>query len=219
MPRIARIVAEGYPHHIIQRGNNRQAVFFDNEDRRLYLGLLKKYSKECGSRLHAFCLMDNHIHILATPQQSDSLARTMQKLSLRFTQHVNKKYRRTGRLWECRFHSSLIDAENYLWAVCRYIERNPVRAKIVINPSQYKWSSANNAHKNDIVESVWDEVQKQEYIDYLNRPDDDSQVQAIRKNTYSGKPIGSVEFIDSIAKMLNIELSTRPKGRPGKTIK
>src|SRR3989338_538169 len=104
--------------------------------------------------------MDNHIHILFTPQRDDSLAKTMQKLSLRFTQHINRKHRRTGRLWECRFHSSLVDKEEYLWAVCRYIERNPVRAKIVDRPSQYQWSSVNEIHKRDIIESIWDEAQR-----------------------------------------------------------
>lgn len=219
MPRIARIVAEGYPHHIIQRGNNRQTVFFDNADRRFYLELLKRYSKECGSKVHAYCLMDNHVHILFTPQCADSLAKTMQKLSLRFTQHINKKYERTGRLWECRFHSSLVDREGYLWSVCRYIERNPVRAKIVDRPIQYEWSSANKTPKSDIVESLWDETQKKEYVNYLNSPEDNGQIQIIRKHTYSGKPIGSMEFIRHIANILKIDLNTRPKGRPMKAMK
>ena len=216
MPRIARIVAEGYPHHVIQRGNNKQVVFFDNEDRRFYLGLIKKYSRECESGVHAYCLMDNHIHMLITPRRNDSLAKTMQKLSLRFTQHINKKYKRTGRLWECRFYSSLVDREEYLWAVCRYIERNPIRAKIVSKPSQYEWSSASKVQQNDIIESIWDVNQKQEYSNYLNAPENESQVQMIRKNTHSGRPVGSVEFINHIAKVLKVNLSTRPKGRPRK---
>jgi len=98
MPRIARIVGIGYPHHIIQRGNNRQDIFFDQEDRRLYLKWLEKYSLECDCTVHAYCLMKNHVHLLAVPQNSYSLAKTMQKLSLRFTQHINKKYKRTGDL-------------------------------------------------------------------------------------------------------------------------
>ncbi|MFH1246143.1 MAG: transposase [Candidatus Omnitrophota bacterium] len=217
MPRIARIVAEGYPHHIIQRGNNRQAVFFDDEDKRFYLKLVKKYSRDCGSKVHAYCLMDNHVHMLFTPQRDNSLAKTMQKLSLRFTQHINRKYKRTGRLWECRFHSSLVDKESYLWSVCRYIERNPVRAKIVNKASQYEWSSANETHKSDIIESIWDETQRREYIDYLNMEEDKEQIQIIRKHTYSGKPIGSAGFINHIAKILKLDLNTKPKGRPKKT--
>jgi len=216
MPRIARVIAEGYPHHIIQRGNNKQAVFFDDHDRRFYLELLKKYSQECQSKVHAYCLMNNHVHILVTPQRNDSIAKTMQKLSLRFTQHINKKFKRTGRLWECRFYSSLVDREEYLWSVCKYIERNPVRAKIVNNPTQYAWSSANKIGKNDMFESIWDESQKMEYSEYLNRPENEEQVCLIRKNTHSGRPIGSAEFIERMSKILNIDLSTRPKGRPKK---
>jgi len=216
MPRIARIVAEGHPHHIVQRGNNKQAVFFDSEDKRFYLELLKKYSAECGNVVHAYCLMNNHVHILATPEHDDSLARAMQKLSLRFTQHINKKYKRTGRLWECRFHSSVVDKEGYLWTVCRYIERNPVRAKIVSKPSQYEWSSASKNRRSDIVKSVWSEAEKQEYTDYLNGPEDKDQIDVIKKQTYSGKPIGSSKFIDHMAKILKMDLNVKPRGRPRK---
>lgn len=219
MPRIARIVVEGYPHHIIQRGNNRQVVFLDNEDREFYLLLLKKYSKECNSKVHAYCLMDNHVHILFTPKDSDCIAKTMQKLSLSFTQYVNKKYRRTGRLWECRFHSSIVDKEEYLWSVCRYIERNPVRAKIVDKPLLYKWSSANKRYKNDIVESIWDECQREEYENYLNESEKKEEIRVIRKNSYNGRPIGSVKFTNNIANLLKINLNARPKGRPVKSEK
>src|SRR3989338_7276542 len=124
--------------------------------------------------------MDNHVHILLTPQRDNSLAKTMQKLSLRFTQHINKKHERTGRLWECRFHSSLIDKENYLWSVCRYIERNPVRAKIVMKPSEYEWSSANITNGSNIIEDILDPAQKKEYIDYLNKIEDQEQIHKIR---------------------------------------
>jgi len=114
MPRVARIVSVGYPHHIIQRGNNREIVFFDNEDRCFYLELLKKHSPECGCKIHAYCLMSNHVHMLLVPLYSHSLAKALQKLSLRYTQHINKKYRRTGRLRECRFHSAIVDKDAYL---------------------------------------------------------------------------------------------------------
>ena len=163
--------------------------------------------------------MDNHVHILLTPQRDNSLAKTMQKLSLRFTQHINKKHERTGRLWECRFHSSLIDKENYLWSVCRYIERNPVRAKIVMKPSEYEWSSANITNGSNIIEDILDPAQKKEYIDYLNKIEDQEQIHKIRTHIYSGRPLGSARFIDNIAKILKIDLSTRPKGRPKKAEK
>jgi len=220
MPRIARIVGIGYPHHIIQRGNNRQNIFFDQEDRRLYLKWLKKYSLECGCTVHAYCLMSNHVHLLFVPQYNYSLAKTMQKLSLTFTQHINKKYKRTGRLWECRFHSALVDKESYLWSVGRYIERNPVRAKIASKPDEYRWSSAkaNITGKGmDFIKPIWqDDAKREEYITFLNNPDKEEEIEIIKKSTICGKPIGSEEFLNQMIEALGITINTRPKGRPRK---
>jgi putative transposase len=220
MPRIARIVGIGYPHHVIQRGNNRQNVFFDQEDRCLYLKWLKKYSLECGCTIHAYCLMSNHVHLLVVPQYNYSLAKTMQKLSLTFTQHINRKYKRTGRLWECRFYSALVDKETYLWSVGRYIERNPVRAKIVSRPDEYRWSSAKvniTGKEMDFVKPIWqDHTKREEYVTFLNNPDKEEEIEVIKKSTISGKPIGSKEFLNYLVETLGITISTRPKGRPRK---
>ncbi len=220
MPRVARIVVKGYPHHIVQRGNNRQNVFFDEQDKNYYLGLLKKYSEDCGCKIHAYCLMTNHIHSLMVPQQDNSLAKTMQKVSLRYTQHINKKLKRTGRLWECRFHSAVVDTEGYLWAVCRYIERNPVRAGMVELPEDYKWSSAKfqvTDQECDFLEPVWkDSDDREEYKKFLNTLGEKEEIEMVKKRTYEGKPIGTVQFIENIAELLGIEISTRPKGRPRK---
>ena len=221
MPRIARIVGEGYPHHIVQRGNNRQRVFHDDGDRQFYLTLLQKYSKECSCKINAFCLMENHVHLLAVPCNKDSLAKTMQKLSLRFTQYVNKKYNRTGRLWECRFYSCLVDKDAYLWAVCRYIEKNPVRAKIVIRPDQYKWSSAkaNSSAKEQFsfIEPIWKNyIDREEYRKFLNNQDDKREIEQIRKAIYTGKPIGTDKFFKRIGNTLGIVITARRRGRPSK---
>ncbi len=220
MPRIARIVGIGYPHHIIQRGNNRQNIFFDQEDKRLYLGWLKKYSLECSCTIHAYCLMNNHVHLLVVPQYNYSLAKTMQKLSLTFTQYINKKYKRTGRLWECRFYSALVDKEPYLWSVGRYIERNPVRAKIVSKPDEYRWSSAkaNIIDKEmDFIKPIWqDDTEREEYNTFLNNPDKEEDIELIKKSTISGKPIGSEEFLKQMVETLGITINTKPKGRPRK---
>ena len=220
MPRIARIVGIGYPHHIIQRGNNRQNIFFDQEDKRLYLGWLKKYSLECSCTIHAYCLMNNHVHLLVVPQYNYSLAKTMQKLSLTFTQYINKKYKRTGRLWECRFYSALVDKELYLWSVGRYIERNPVRAKIVSKPDEYRWSSAkaNIIDKEmDFIKPIWqDDTEREEYNTFLNNPDKEEDIELIKKSTISGKPIGTKEFLNQIIETLGITINTRAKGRPRK---
>jgi putative transposase len=127
MPQIARIVGAGYPHHIAQRGNNREKVFLDPRDYEKYLSFLVKYSKEKEVAIVAYCLMPNHIHLLAVPSEQEALAKMMQGVTLSYTQCYNRKEARTGRLWECRYHSTVIDGDSYLWAVSRYIENNPLR--------------------------------------------------------------------------------------------
>jgi len=164
--------------------------------------------------------MNNHVHLLLVPQYDHSLAKTMQKLALRFTQHINKKYKRTGRLWECRFHSAIVDKESYLWSVCRYIERNPVRAKIVDEPIQYLWSSARynaSKQKNSFIEPIWQNSdERKEYTEFLNIPDDKNDIENIAKSTYAGRPIGSEDFFDKLVNTLGIVIKKRPIGRPPK---
>lgn len=218
MPRIARIVNEGYPHHIIQRGNNRQKVFFDNQDRKTYLQLLKKYSSECGCKIHAYCLMDNHIHFLSVPKEKKSLARTMQKLSLRYTQYFNKKRGRTGRLWECRFYSSIVDKDNYLLSVCRYIERNPVRAGLVKDAIQYRWSSIlvnTTVGRVSFIDPIWKKyIGLKQYRRYLLEPENEDEIKFIIDNTKKGWPIGKEDFRNCLGKEMGINLVFRSKGRP-----
>ena len=202
MSRIARVVNPGYPHHITQRGNNKQPIFRNSRDRKFYLYLLKKYSCQCGCKVHAYCLMPNHIHLLLVPNQNFSLAKTMQKISLSYTQHINKKYNRTGRLWECRFFSALIDKELYLWSVCRYIEQNPLRAGIATEATKYKWSSAKiNAGliKSDFVEPVWKEyLNKNEYQRVLAEGLEEKEIKKIRESTSKGIPLGSRKFLNKM---------------------
>jgi len=135
MPRIAGVCAAGYPHHITQRGNNKEKVFFDDEDRRLYLDILQRYKNKYGIKILAYCLMGNHVHLLVVPGQERALARAMGGTNLVYTQYVNRKYNRSGRLWQSRFFSSVVEEEPYLWAVMRYMEQNPVRAKLVKLPA------------------------------------------------------------------------------------
>ena len=220
MPRQARIVGAGYPHHIVQRGNNRQTIFFDDEDRRVYLEFLKKASLKNGCVVHAYCLMPNHVHLLAVPQLENSFAKVMQKLSLKFTQYINKKYNRTGRLWESRFHSSIVDKDDYLWPVCRYIERNPVRANIVALPTEYNWSSARCnvlMEKNNFIVPIWQtDCERRQYAEFLNKPDSDDEMRMIWTSTIRGKPIGTKDFIKQISEKLGFEIISRPRGRPCK---
>lgn len=141
MPRPRRIDAPGYPQHVVQRGNNRQPVFFTDDDRVAYLRLLCHHAGQQQCRVHAYVLMDNHIHLLATPDVSGGLSRMMQAVNRTYVRRVNDRQGRTGTLWEGRFHSTVVDTDRYLLACQRYIELNPVRAGKVVHPGDYRWSS------------------------------------------------------------------------------
>ena len=141
MPRRARMYILGFPYHVIQRGNNREACFIEPENYIFYLELWKKLSKRYGVAVHAYCLMTNHIHFLVTPEDEEAISKMMKSVGSRYAQYINLKYKRTGTLWEGRHRSSLVQTEKYLLRCYRYIELNPVRADIVKRPEEYKWSS------------------------------------------------------------------------------
>jgi putative transposase len=132
----------GYTYHLVQRGNNRQACFFEDDNFRVYLALLGNLLPRYETALHAFCLMTNHVHLLLTPSHPEGISRMMQALGSTYALYINKKYERTGSLWEGRHKASVIDTETYLMRCYRYIEMNPVAAQIVSHPKEYPWSSA-----------------------------------------------------------------------------
>jgi putative transposase len=147
MPRLPRPVVADVPLHIIQRGNNRLQCFFGDSDYLVYLDLLKRCAFQADCRVHAYVLMTNHVHLLVTPLSIGSPAAMMKSLGQRYVQYVNRRYSRTGSLWEGRYKSSLVEHERYLLICQRYIELNPVRARMVTHPSHYPWSSYRvNAH-------------------------------------------------------------------------
>lgn len=137
MPRRPRMYLPGLPYHLVQRGNNRKACFFDSADREHYLDLLSQTSQLYGVAIHAYVLMTNRIHLLLTPEQSESISRLTRVVGSRYAQYVNKKYSRTGTLWEGRHKSSPVDTQTYLLKCYRYIELNPVRARMVDKPDEY----------------------------------------------------------------------------------
>jgi putative transposase len=141
MARFARAVAVGCAHHITQRGIDRQRVFFTDADRRTYLDLLGAYARQARLRVLAYCLMDNHIHLLAVPDEPASLAVALRRAHGRYALYLNARRRRTGHLWQNRFYSCALD-ERHLWIALRYVERNPVRASLVTRAEKYEWSSA-----------------------------------------------------------------------------
>ena len=141
MPRVARIVIPDRPHHVTQRGNNRQDVFFVPDDYRTYLAILREQSKRYGLRVHAYCLMTNHVHLVATPRSPESLAKAVGRTHWLYTQHINRLHGRVGHLWQNRFYSCALDRDHY-WAAMRYVERNPVRARLHPKAWLYPHSSA-----------------------------------------------------------------------------
>ena len=141
MPRRARVVFEGVVHHITQRGNYRQSVFEDDSDKRKYVEFIREYSEKYGMKIYAYCLMSNHVHFIAAPVKEDSLAMTFKYANMRYSSYFNKKNKRSGHLWQGRFYSCPLQFEHALEAL-RYVERNPVRARMVELPWEYEWSSA-----------------------------------------------------------------------------
>ncbi len=220
MPRIARAVASGFPHHVVQRGNNREKVFLDDEDKEKYLSLLKKYSGKWATQILAYCLMSNHVHLLTKPTKNEFLYKMMQGITLCYTQYINRTYKRTGRLWESRYHSCVVDKEKYLWAVARYIEQNPVRAKIVKKAEDYPYSSA-KAHihgvKDEILgEALFESRQREDYIELMKASIKEEEINNIRNHTRSGRPIGSESFIEEMERKLDRMFKLRLRGRPTK---
>lgn len=141
MARLARLVVPGYPHHIVQRGNNRQPIFVDDVDRDRYLTLLGEYAKRQQLPIHAFVLMPNHVHLLATPAEQGVLAGVMQGVGRCYVRWFNARHQRTGTLFEGRFRSSVVDTDRYALTCTRYIELNPVRAGLAASPAEFRWSS------------------------------------------------------------------------------
>jgi putative transposase len=141
MARLPRLTVPGYPHHIIQRGNNRQAIFASTADYELLLALLDEHARKNAVAIHAYVLMSNHFHLLATPETAEGIPVMMQSVGRRYVRHFNQRQGRTGTLWEGRYKSTLIQAERYLLACMAYIDQNPVRAGLAQDPGGYPWSS------------------------------------------------------------------------------
>ena len=218
MPRIARLIAPGYPHHITQRGNNRAQVFFDDEDRQTYLGLLANYTKKYSLHIWAWCLMDNHVHLLAVPDNETSLARGIGLTNMVYTQYLNRKLRQSGRIWQNRFFSCIVENDEYLWAVARYIERNPLKVGLIEKAEDYRWSSA-KAHLTGATDELLSQPDwlgssaRADYVDFV-KIEDEEQNNAIRKATRTGRLYGSESFTDSLEYELNCRIRAGKVGRP-----
>ncbi|GKS75470.1 transposase [Acidovorax sp. SUPP950] len=141
MARLPRLTLAGYPHHVIQRGNNRQAIFADRQDHETMLALLTEQARRCGVAVHAYVLMGNHFHLLATPQTADALPLMMQAVGRSYVRYFNNRHARTGTLWEGRYRSTVLQPERYLLACMAYMDLNPVRSGATAQAVDYPWSS------------------------------------------------------------------------------
>jgi putative transposase len=220
MARMARVVVSGYPHHITQRGNRRQKTFFCESDYQTYIELMSEWTTRCNVEIWAYCLIPNHIHLIAVPQSDDDLRRAIGEAHRRYTRHINFRKKWRGHLWQGRFASNVMD-ESYLIAAARYIELNPVRAGLVSNPTEYRWSSA-NAHmvgaddKLVKVKPLLELVSDWQAL--LGSAMPDEQVNVLRMHERTGRPLGNEIFIKQLEHKLGKILLPQKAGRPKKLI-
>jgi len=220
MPRIARPVFAGIPHHITQRGNRRENVFFDDEDRAVYLEWLREYSAKHDLQILAYCLMTNHIHVVAVPESDASLQNVFRPLHTRYAQRINRARGWKGHLWQGRFFSSALD-EAYLWAALRYVELNPVRAKMARRAENYTWSSA-AAHcgirRDPLLTSKqhWAKqiASRPDWSTWLAEGECADERDILRRHVERGLPCGKESFIDSLEHKAGQALRWRARGRP-----
>ncbi len=227
MPRRPRLEMTGLPHHVVQRGVDRQAVFFDRECYLAYLHLLHAHASRLEITIHSWCLMTNHVHLLLTPHAAGGLSRLMQNLNRQYVQQINRRFGRTGHLWAGRFKASIVSRERYLLSCMRYIELNPVRAGMVTYPAAYPWSSwhANVGerrstlvvpHEAYLALGATDEARQQTYRALVMEPEEEHVLTHLRTATQQNAAFGSVRFAREIGLMLGRDAGIKSRGRPRK---
>lgn len=216
MPRNARCVAPGIAYHITQRGTNGQRVFFTDSDRKAYLRLLAENLQDAGTRILAWCLMNNHVHLIAVPEHAESLAILLRRVHGRYAQLINARRNRSGHLWQSRFFSCPLESK-HLWRALAYVEKNPARAGMVQRPEDYVWSSA-SAHVGKSQDrfhlldwEFWREFGGAEaWQQLLMTPEELAELRVLRKCTYSGRPFGSEAFISQLENQFGRKWDRRP---------
>jgi putative transposase len=228
MARLPRLFLAGQPNHVIQRGNNRGAIFFADADRRRYLTWLGEALTGEGAALHAYVLMTNHVHLLVTAPAEQSIPRVLQSLGRRYVRYVNQRHGRTGTLWEGRFKSTIVDSETYLLACYRYIEANPLRAGMVTDAADYRWSSyRHNAlgeadallteHAVYAALGESSDARRAAYRALFRAGLEAPILDTIRDATQRGWAMGSERFRQEIGAMLGRRADPPQRGRPRKS--
>jgi putative transposase len=218
MARIARVIGSGLPHHVTQRGNRRQPTFFGDDDYGAYIGMMAEWCPRCGVEVWAYCLMPNHVHLVAVPKSEDGLRRALGEAHRRYTRLINFREGWRGHLWQGRFSSFVMD-ERYLLAAARYVELNPVRARLVEEPELYPWSSA-AAH----VKGVDDALVKvapllglvNDWRSLLQSGMTDHEAVLIRRHERTGRPLGEEGFVSRLESRLGRVLHPLKPGRKRK---
>ena len=225
MPRKPRFFLPNVPVHAIQQGNNRQVIFFDEEDYQRYLDWMKVAAEKYACKIHAYVLMTNHVHLLITPEHLDSLSRFFQYVGRYYVAYVNNTYGRTGTLWEGRYKANIIEEERYLLSCYRYIELNPVRAGMVKRPEDYLWSSyrynalaINNPllsqHKLYLQLGKNEVSRKAAYQGLFQTSFDSGLLDDLRVCLQSGTPLGNDCFRNQIEQALKVKVGQAKRGRP-----
>lgn len=226
MPRRARMYFPDLPYHVVQRGNNREACFVEPENYQFYLVLWEELSRRYSLVVHACCLMTNHVHFLVTPEHDTAISSTMKVAGSRFAQYMNKKYHRTGTLWEGRHRSSLVQSERYLLTCMRYIELNPVRAQMVTRPEEYRWSSYGvNAwgdrswltpHPEYQCLGTTPDERELAYRELFKTHLSEEDLHRVHRAAHYCQPIGDDRFRQQIEQRYGIKLGKMDRGRPRK---
>ncbi len=230
MPRQARIVLANCPHHITQRGHNRQVVFASDQDYQYYLENLQEWKTKLGCKVYAYCLMTNHVHLVVDPgNKAENLGLLIKRLAGRQTRYVNKLEKKSGSLWEGRYKSSPIHADEYLLACCRYVELNPLRAEMVDDPAKYPWSSC--PAKVGLKKQPWldfdsfymglantDKKRALSYKKLLQGTIPEYEIKLIREATQRGQLTANSRFANEISDKLGRRIELRGPGRPKKRL-
>lgn len=226
MPRMGRVMLANYPHHVVQRGHNRQVVFAELRDYDWYLATLAEFKSVFGVKVYAYCLMTNHVHLLLAPGEDVAgLGRLMKRLAGRQTRYHNGLEGRTGTLWESRYKSSPVDTDDYLLACIRYIELNPVRARMMDRPEEYRWSSARHhlgiercdwLDDDPCYDSLGEDVglRQERYREFLAGAIPEGEWSLIREAVQRGQLTGRDRFIDQVEGILGRRIEHRSPGRP-----
>ena len=218
MPRTARLVVPDVPYHVVQRGNYRQDIFEDDEDKTFYMELFLQYSKQHKLKLYAWCLMSNHVHFIVEPSSESTLAKVFNTTHMRYSQYFNKKKGVRGHLWQGRFFSCPLDNE-HLYEAIRYVELNPIRAGIVSALKECEWSSTGNRLFDDKtipLNSINHYLEIDDWEAYLKESINEEVIATFKSNTKTGRPSGGKAFLKKIEKLTGRTFSVKRVGRPKK---